>query len=205
MSAQAALTFVNSASFADVPASRSLWLSEVGITSPDHLVDFETGFVDGQNISGTTGLFPDGLVITDTTSSNAANVRSGSVIGGSNPVGSFALTHNEGAFLVLDFAASPVDYFSFRDIDTTSTSIRVNFVGGGFETVVSETTGASGDSAEFVGVFRNDQARIESVQLDANGDGTWGIDNIEYGTIPEPSGASMIVLSLAALGRRRRK
>lgn len=200
-----AVTFFNSPNFSDAGTFRDSWLAALGVSAPTHSVDFESGFTDGQNISGVSGLFPGGLVISDSTPSNAAIIGTGSVFGGSNPVGNFGLSHNEGAFLVLDFSASPVDYFSFRDIDTTSTNIRVNFVGGGFETVSSETTGGSGDSAEFVGVFRNDQPRIESVQLDANGDGTWGIDNVEYGVVPEPSVILLGVLGLPGFIFRRRR
>lgn len=104
------LTF-NSLTPADNPAARASWLAAIGISTPDHLVNFESGFVNGQNISGVGGLFPAGLVITDTgPGTPQVIIRSGAgVIGGSNPVGVFSLTHDEQAFLVLDFSASPVD------------------------------------------------------------------------------------------------
>ena len=205
LSANGAVSLTNSPNFADAPASRDAWLVDSGITSPQYLADFESGFSEEQNISGVTGLFSGGLVIRDTTPSNAAIIRTTGQIGSSNPVGNFAVTHNEGAFLVLDFSAAPVDYVAFRDIDSTSTSILLNFLGGGTETIAIDSTGASGDTAEFAGIFRNDQPRIVSVQLDADGDGTWGIDQIEYGTIPEPSSLACMLLALTCLTRRRRK
>ena len=118
-----AVSLTNSPNFADAPASRDAWLVDSGIASPLYLADFESGFSEEQNISGVTGLFSGGLVIRDTTPSNAAIIRTTGQIGSSNPVGNFAVTHNEGAFLVLDFSAAPVDYVAFRDIDSTSTSM----------------------------------------------------------------------------------
>jgi hypothetical protein len=116
-----------------------------------------------------------------------ALIRSGArSIGGSNPVGVFSLTHDEQAYLELDFSASPVEYVAFQDIDQTSTSGIVTFVGGGTSTISFETTGRSNDTAEFFGIFRNDMPRITLVQLNASGDGRWGIDTIEYGGTPVP-------------------
>ena len=45
-----------------------------------------------------------------------------------------------------------------------------------------ETTSTGGDSAEFFGIYRNDMPRMVLVQLDASGDGRWGVDTIEYGS-----------------------
>jgi hypothetical protein len=178
----AALTF-NSPDFASAAAIRAAWLTASG-AGPVTLVDFESGFVNGQNISGVGGLFP-GLVITDTSAAGAVIIRTGAgVINGSNTIGSFSATQNELPFLLLDFSASPADFFGFRDIDQAGTAGTVYFVGGGSQAISLETTAASGDSAEFFGVFRNDMPRILRVELDASGDGLWGIDNIEYGQFP---------------------
>ena len=203
--APAAIMTFNSLTPADNSATRSNWLTAVGIVAPEYLVDFESGFADNQDISGVGGLFPGNLIITDTSASSDAIIRSGSgIINGSNPVGRFSVTHNEAAFLELDFSANPVDYIGFQDIDHTGTTGIVTFVGGGTANISFETTGGSGDSAEFFGIFRNDMPQITLVQLDSSGDGRWGIDTIEYA--PEP--ATMIVLTLgglAALIRKRAK
>ncbi|MEQ8230415.1 MAG: hypothetical protein RLW61_08735 [Gammaproteobacteria bacterium] len=207
MVSAATLTF-NSAS-ADIGATRDAWLAAAGITAPMYLVDFESGFVDEQNISGVTGLFPGGLVISDTSAANTVALEEDSrAIGGSNPVGSFAITHNEAPFLALDFSAAPVDYVAVRDIDHAGTQIRIEFVGGGFEMTGIETTGASGNSAEFFGVFRNDMPRITRIEFDASGDGTWGIDDIAYGvsTVPLPGAVWLLGGALGALlGVRNRR
>jgi hypothetical protein len=182
--AMAGIMTFNSNTPADNAATRLNWLNAIGITAPQYLVDFESGFTNNQNISGVTGLFPAGLVITDTSGGNAAIIRSGAgVINGSNPVGVFSLTHNESRFLQLDFQTDPVDYIGFQDIDHSGTTGIVTFVGGGTASISFETTGASGNTAEFFGIFRNDMPRIARVQLDAGGDGRWGVDNIKYGVV----------------------
>jgi hypothetical protein len=204
------LTF-NALDPADNAVMRANWLAAAGIVSPQYLLDFETGFSDLQNVSGLAGLFPGSLVITDSSSSHQAIVRTGAgVINGSNPVGIFSLTHNELAFLELDFSASPVDYLGFLDIDQAGTTGVALLTDGSSVSFGFETTGVGGDSAEFYGIFRNDQPRIVLVKLDASGDGRWGIDNIEYGTIPHdavPEPGSLILLGtgLVALGRAWRK
>lgn len=202
-SAHAVILTFDAEEVADVPTARAAWLAAIGIATPKNLVDFETGFTDGQNVSGVGGLFPDGLVITDTGPGPPTAAIEDDLIGGSNPVGNFAVTQDEGAYLELDFSAVPVDYVAFRDIDHNNTSGIVHFEGGGAQTIFLETTIFSGDSAEFFGIYRNDQPRIILVQLDATGDNDWGIDNIEYGVVPEPTALSLLALGLLALLPRR--
>ncbi len=208
---QAAILEFNSETYAGSAAKRLEWLNAIGIATPEYLVDFETDFTDGQNVSGQTGLFPGGLVITDTSAAHQATIRSSSAyFGGSNPVGTYALAHNELAYLELDFSARPVDYVAFRDIDQAGTTVVVTFVGGSTVKSSFETTATSGNSAEFYGIFRNDQPRIVKVQLDASGDGEWGIDNIEYGVkavprVPEPFTMILLGTGLAGLGVMRRR
>lgn len=207
-SAQAALMTFNSGIPANNATTRDSWLSAAGITTPQYLVDFETGFTEGQNVSGITGLFPGGLVIKDTTTSSSAKLRSSSTyFGGSNPVGSLSLAHNEGPHLVLDFTSRPVDYVAFQDIDHAGTNGVVIFTDGSSASISFETTGAGGDSAEFFGIFRNDMPQITQVKLDASGDGKWGIDTIEYGApVPIPGAAWLFVSGLAGLvGLKRKK
>lgn len=94
----------------------------------------------------------------------------------------FAATQNEKKYLVLDFSAKPVDYVAFQDIDHEGTEVTVEFVDGSQSFVFNiDETDASGDTAEFVGIFRNNMPRIKRVLLNASGDGRWGIDNLEYG------------------------
>lgn len=203
----AILTF-NAATPADVSSARLAWLDASGVTTPEYAVDFESGFVDGQNIHGLGGLLPGGLVISDSSSANAVTIEGNAgAFGGSNPVGNFAIKHNERPWLVLDFTLRPADYVGFQDIDHAGTSIRVTHDGGAISTFSIETTGASGNSAEFTGIFRNDMPGITRIELDASGDGSWGLDNIEFGLTPVPLPGALVLFAPAALllaGRRRK-
>src|SRR5215213_1785070 len=117
LTAESALLIFDSNVPATDTATRAAWLAAIGTVSPQHLVNFESGFANGQNVSGVPGLFPGQLIIQDT-SVNQAIIRSGAgVVGGSNPVGRFSVTQNELPFLRLDFAAQPVDYVGGLDID----------------------------------------------------------------------------------------
>ncbi len=179
----------NSSSPGQNDATLAAWLGDVGIAEGDveFFVDFELGFTEGQNVSGVPSLFPGGLIIVDTTGDDEAIISGNSSnIGGSNPVGEFAVTHNESPWLELDFSARSVDYVAFQDIDHTAVSGIVTFEGGGTNGFSIETTGTGGNSAEFFGIFRNDQPRITRVQMDASGDGEWAIDNIRYGRLGAP-------------------
>ena len=201
------LTFLNPSQTPSASAAtRTAWLASVGITSPQFTEDFETGYVDGQNIHDT--LITSGVGISDTGSGTPAVLIEGTPggIGGSNPVGAFSAEHDQAAFLVLDFSAAPVDYLGLLEIDTGGTTYRVTFEGGGFTTFVSNSTLASGDSAQFVGMFRNDRPAIVKVEMDATGTQEWAIDNIEFGVVPEPSTAVLAGAAFVALlSRRSRK
>lgn len=187
-------------------STRASWLSAIGISSPNYLVDFETGFSHAQNVSGIPGLFPGNMVITDTSSANLAQVITGAgLFSGSNPVGAFALRQNEDPYLEFDFAGAPVDYFAIQDIDQAHTTGIVTFVGGSTTTFSIEGTVGSGDSAEFWGIYRNDRPQIVRVQFDASGDTYWGVDNIEYGAVPEPASLIAVTTGLALAAFRKRR
>jgi hypothetical protein len=178
--AEADVVVRNAAATANVAATRTQWLGDCGVGAPTYLVDFESGFVDQQNVSGISGLFPGGLVITDTTASRSARVRTGPTIGGTLPNGTFGLAHNEGAYLEMTFPAPGVEGFALADIDHTGTAFRVHHTDGTISTFSIETTSSGGRTGEFVGVWRNDRPPIVRVQMDSSGDGTWGIDDIQW-------------------------
>lgn len=205
--AQGAALFFNAPTPADVASTRAAWLAAIGIPSPEHFVDFESGFTDGQQLHDVSGLLPGGLVLLDTGGGTPSVLVTSGTMGGSNPVGTFAVSHDEAAYLELDFTTQAMDYVAFRDIDHTGTSMVLTFLGGATENLSLETTGFSGDSAEFAGFYRNDMPPITRIQLNAAGDGSWGIDNLEYGTlIPEPASTASLValLVVIAVALRRR-
>jgi hypothetical protein len=222
--------FFNSVAPGENASTQAAWLAAVGVGAPQFLVNFETGFVNGQNISGVGGLFPLDLIIRDLSSANQVIIRSGArSIQNSNPVGVFSATHNDLDFLELDFSANPVDYVSFQDIDHHGITGLVFFEGGGFTELFIEETGGFGDSAEFFGIYRNDMPKITRVLFDASGAPPWGVDTIQYGidspgeiffdfcctrdigdlaiaSVPEPSTLTLLgaaLLSMLALRRSR--
>ena len=78
----------------------------------------------------------------------------------SNPIGSYAATHNLGGDgLLLDFT-TPVDYVGWCDIDHVSATVDVTFVGGGTDSFLLDGTLASGDSAEFFGSIATTRIRL---------------------------------------------
>lgn len=202
-SADATLLTFNSPDNPSNAAARQAWLNAIGIGAPAVLEDFETGFANGQNVHGLGGLFPLGLVISDSDAGQA--LITSNTINGSNPVGTFSLTQNEEPFLEFDFSANPISYFGFLDIDQAGTNGIVTFVGGATAAISYETTAATGNSAEFFGIFNNDMPLITKVQLDASGDGLWAVDNLEYGTVPEPATLVLLGLGLSGLAILRRR
>ncbi|MBX3387949.1 MAG: hypothetical protein KF691_00695 [Phycisphaeraceae bacterium] len=176
----AAIVTRNASSAANAAATRAQWLADCGVAAPTYLVDFESGFSLGQNVSGVTGLFPGGLVITDTSSAHNAIIRGSGSFGGSSPNGSYGVAHNEQQFLELSWPEPGVDGVGFADIDHAGTTIYVDFSGGGTVQFSIETTGSGGVTGEFVGIWRNDMPRIIRLRLDASGDGSWGVDDIQW-------------------------
>ncbi len=172
----AAIIVRNSTSPAGNAASNAQWITDCG-RSPDFIITFESGFTNGQNISGVPGLFPGGIVFRDSSTAGSA-VVSTSAFGGSLPDGSFGLSHNETPYLKIEFPLPGVDGFALLDIDHTGTNVIVTHADGTTSNFTLDTTGSGGRIGEFVGVFRNDRPPIIRVDMDASGDGQWGIDNI---------------------------
>ena len=201
LGAQAAMLTFEAATPANNASTYAAWFTATGATAVQHAADFESGFVANQNISGTAGLFGGGLVITDTSAAGQAIIRSGAgVINASNPIGTFALTHNEQAFLQFDFSAAPVSYFGAYSIDQAGTNVMIDFVDGSSASFSIATT----NSAEFFGFVSQGGPLVNRVRFDANGDGRWGLDNLAYGTVPEPGSFALAGLAFMAMAGARR-
>lgn len=196
--------FFNSTSFAGNPAVRNSWLTAIGIPNGQYFVDFES-YAVGTNLNAVD--LGGGASITHPTS-NALVQSASSFFGGSNPIGTKALALGESTGTITLLFASPVDYVGGYDIDQPGGVLRATFTDNTTAQINLESTGSSGNSAEFWGVWRNDGPSITKLEFlsTSGGDAEWGLDNLEYGAVPEPG--TMIALgaglALAQLRRRRR-
>lgn len=201
--AGAAALFYNAATPAENTAKYNLWLSDMGISMTAYFQGFD-GYAVGTNLNGV--MLNGGLTINHP-SGNAIVQSLSSFFGGSNPRGVAALALAEvGGDIVLDFF-EPVDYIGGFDIDQPGATWRVVHVGGSTASFSIESTGSSGDSAEFWGVWRNDMPRIRQLIFSgtSGGDGEWGLDDLTYGAVPEPSAIVAFGGALAALAIRRKR
>ncbi|MEP1199158.1 VPLPA-CTERM sorting domain-containing protein [Tateyamaria sp.] len=193
-----ALASATSAFAATTPfTDEAAFLAAIG-EPVDNFIDFETGFTDGQNLNGTT--LAGGATVNATVGSTSIEAGAGS-IGGSNPIGAFALEASDasGESFTLTFG-SAITYFSAFYIDAGSPSINgVSF----------SSTGASGDTATFAGLTFDLADNVTEISFTSiDGDGRWGIDDISFGTasaVPLPAGLPLLLSGGLALGLMRRR
>ncbi|MEO0379080.1 MAG: hypothetical protein AAF252_02355, partial [Pseudomonadota bacterium] len=108
---------------------------------PGTTIDFESGFTDGQDLNGAT---VSGMTITAAPGEFARIEEGAGSIGGSNPIGNFALElgDNSGTSVTFSFA-NAITYFGFFHIDAGTPAAN------GFSFASSAATG---NSAEFGGL-----------------------------------------------------
>lgn len=198
---QANVLFYNAANASDNVGKRAEWMSDAGISSAQHFLDFEA-YAVGTNLDSV--LLPGGALISHPTG-NAIVQSSSSFFGGSNPIDTkaLALAESNGS-IVLTFA-TPVDYVGGFDIDQPGATIMATLADDSTISFSWDSTLASGNSAEFWGLWRNDAAQIAKIEFKATsgGDGEWGLDNLEYGAVPEP--ATLLAIGIGLLGTAMRK
>lgn len=174
------------------------FLAAIGET-PDTFIDFETGYADGDAFDGTTI----GGATFDFSDNNARIEGTPGGIGGSNPIGGFAVEFNDRTDPVLTITfSSAITYFGAFYIDAGSPVINgVSFA----------STGASGDTALFGGLTFDLADNVTSiVYTDFTGDGVSGLDNISFGAtvaaVPVPASLPLLLAAGGVLmGLRRRR
>ena len=209
-SAEAATVYTDN-SATENAALFAAWSSAIG-ESPDFTQDFETGYTDGQAMNGAD--IGGGATIEGVTATTAIESGAGS-IGGSNPIGGFALEAFESNDQYLINFASPMDYISLYYIDLTGMSLTVTTANGpaGYQV---DTTAASGDSAEFWGYVAGsgDEAITSLLFSNVGGSAGWAVDNLAWGTfgngeggpneIPLPASLPLLLVGVGAVWGLRR-
>jgi hypothetical protein len=200
--------YFNSLSYSGSPSMESDWLAYLnskGITSPAYIVGFETGFTNGQNIDGYA--FDGGLVIDTTGTGNDATIVKGAgSVGGSNPIGQYAVIYYDGkGTMELNFT-SPINYLSFYDIDhPVGPILTITYADSSKDTLTLDNSYQllSKNTAEFFGLYSDKEITHLSFSLLSEaplGDGKLGIDNIQYGAAPVPVPAGFLLLASGLLG-----
>ncbi|WP_136442935.1 PEP-CTERM sorting domain-containing protein [Pacificoceanicola onchidii] len=206
-----AATYNEAATFADNAAAEALWLGTAGIASPEYLLNFETGYTDGQTVSGAIGY--GGLSIAGIGQGGGdPTIESGTGnIGGSNPIGSYALELADdgsyGGMTVLSLTfESALAYLSFYMIDASTHT--VNYGAGSVNT---GATGSSGETAEFRGFVFAPSETVTTIDVlyDSSGASGWAIDNIAWGykaaVVPLPATLPLLLLGLGGTFLMRRR
>ena len=196
-----ATQYFNSTSSSNRDDARTDFLAAAGVAGGQFFQNFES-YDLGQNMLGVD--VGGGLTIGNS-GSGLVDIRGDNAFGGSDPIDTKGLWHNESAWLELNFTGGPASYIGGIDIDHGSGTIRVTYTDTTTETFVTEGTGAGGDSGEFWGLVSENDLFITKVEFDVSGDRSWGLDNLEYGVVPEPATMSLLGLGAAALVARRRK
>lgn len=176
--------------------SQTDWFAAIGEGAADYTENFETGYTDNQSMNGVT-------IGNMTINSSGATIEQGAGnIGGSNPIGDFALELNDNSGTSVTFAfGSAISYFSLFYVDAGSPNI------GG---TAFSNTGASGDTALFAGLTFDLSDDITSLTISSvSGDGRWGADDFAWGTapaaVPVPAGLPLLIGGLGGLALLRRK
>ncbi len=169
------------------------------MTSGEFFEDFESYAID-TNMHGAA--LAGGVTLENTGTGELLIKSAASDFGGSNPIDTKALRHNESPYVEVVFTNS-ANYFGGYGIDHGATQAILTLSDNSTESFTLNNTTSGGDSAQFFGFVAENGLTISKIQFDATGDAEWGLDNFEYGVVPEP--ATITFLGLGALALLRRK
>ena len=198
----AQVTVFNSPDVATNAATRDAWLAAAGITSPNFTEDFESYSIG--TVLQSTPLIG-GATITDSNASPIISVQSSSAFFGSSVPFGQGLALREGRTYNIVFAV-PTTYVALYDIDQGGSDFRVFLSDSTFFDVLNlDSTASSGSSGEFLG-FVSTGVAITEIRFNASGgDGEVGIDDLQYGAVPEPATLTLLGLGAVAVLRRKRR
>ncbi len=196
----------NSTAMAAKTDQRTAWLNALGISTPDTLIDFESGFSTGSILGDTLS---GGLTITSSQGyAYVATPEDNSTILGStknDPIGDSALAVQDSTNYTFDFS-SPITYFAFYLMDHNPSPIAITFNDGTeYDVAVTvPTPDATGWGSTFF-AFISDTPISSFTLTITGGDGKAGIDNIEFGAVPVPSAGILLGAGIAAIALVSRK
>ncbi len=198
-SAFATLTSYQGSYGSGMDDARTNWLADLGINQPDTTIDFETGFFQDEIVLDTV---LDGGMTISSPAGYGYVTNDSSDMGGSSPIGTFALAIDEGDAYTFSFA-SPISYFAFYMMDnsTMSNGLQVNYSDGSNELVSIPYGGSSGLKGAFLAMAFDKDVDSLYIANVAGGDSEVGIDNLEFGVVPEPT--SLVLLAIGGLVLRR--
>ncbi len=200
-SAFATLTSYQGRYGSEMDMARASWLSDLGISEPDTTIDFETGFVQDEVVLDTV---LDGGMTISSPAGYGYVTNDSADMGNSLPIGTFALAIDEGDAYTFSFA-SPISYFAFYIMDnsTMTNGLQVNYSDGSSDLVSIPNGGSSGLNGIFLAMTFDKDVDSLYIAHVSGGDSEVGIDNLEFGTVPEPMSLSLLALGSLAILRRR--
>jgi hypothetical protein len=180
------LTTFDSRTRSENPANLAAFIAAICDLAPDRVIDFETGFADGQYIGAGHFLTDYRVRIYSEEHSPAHDdVEIRSNLAGSTPIGNLgAVVWTELKSSYIDFYEHPVDYVGFylTDVGFDNFGIDIEYTDGSKDTIVSDKTGENCTCEEFVGIVAEPGKKIQRIAINPNQfTGDYGIDNIIFG------------------------
>lgn len=192
---------VYTSSYSTMDTVRSQWLADVGVVSPDTTLDFEAGFDQDQNILNTA--LTGGLTISSADGGYAYVTNDKNDTGGSYSIGTGVAIDEDDSYT---FAfSSNITYFAFYMYDQSSTNLNINYADGTSEQVSIPAGGAGGYNGAFFALVSYKDISSLYIPNVNGGDGEVGMDNIEFGYVPEPASLTIMSVGLLALTRKKRQ